>query len=69
MAASTIPKNKFGNIPKNIEIGIYYPEYFSKVKKYPLLIAMGPGVEIGISEINSYVQFADELGFIIAAPE
>ena len=30
---------------------------------------MGPGMDVGITEINSYVQFANDLDIIIAAPE
>ena len=69
LKASAIPKEKYSNIPESTEIGIYYPKQLSPGKKCPLFLAMGPGVDIGISEINSYVQFADKLGFIVAAPE
>lgn len=69
LKASAIPKEKYSNIPESTEIGIYYPKQASPGKKCPLFLAMGPGVDIGISEINSYVQFADKLGFIVAAPE
>lgn len=66
---SGIEPGKSGNIPASVEIGIYYPTKFSLHKRWPLFIAMGPGIETGIAEINAYVKYADKLGFIVAAPE
>ena len=66
---SGIAKEKIATIPEQVEIGIYYPTMFTLDKRWPLFIAMGPGIETGIAEINAYVKYADKLGFIVAAPE
>lgn len=69
LEASGISKNAYPTIPKSAPIGVYYPRQFTVGKKYPLLLVMGPGLDIGITEINSYVQFSNDQNIILAAPE
>jgi predicted esterase len=50
-------------------VAIYYPKNFTPAKKWPLFIAMAPGAGAGVRALFNYREFADNVGFLIAAPE
>lgn len=65
-AIKSVIRNK-ENISQNAKVGIYIPNTAKSKKSMPLFFAMRPGVGSGLSAINQYKKFADELGFIVAA--
>lgn len=66
---TTLAPKKFTSVPLKADVGVYYPMSFKTGKKWPLLIVMGPGIDMGIGEINAYVPLAEQLGMVVAACE
>jgi hypothetical protein len=64
-----LPEETLKDIPAKARIAIYFPKGFTAEKKWPLFLAMSPDQGNNSQAIYSYAGFADEEGFIIAAPE
>lgn len=67
LSSTNIPSKDYKYIPPKAQIGIYYPQEYSRDKTYPVFVAEQPDVGNFIPGMSAYQRFADELGFIITA--
>jgi predicted esterase len=67
LASSGLSGVRLERVPATATIGVYYPESYKPGMAMPVLFAMSPGAGSGISGVNTFIRFAEKLGFIIAA--